>query len=41
MAKRSGFSKYNRKETGQSIYCYEGTDILINKENIMDAKALA
>lgn len=41
MAKRSGFSKYNRKETGQSIYCYEGTNILINKDNIKDAKALA
>ncbi len=41
MSKRSGFSKYHRKETGQSIYCYEGTDILINKENIKDAKALA
>lgn len=41
MIKRSGFSRYDRKETGQSIYCYKGTDILINKENILDAKALA
>jgi cell filamentation protein len=37
----SGFSKYDRKETGQSRYCYPGTDVLINKENIRNAKALA
>lgn len=36
----SGFSKYDRAETGQSVYCYPGTDFLINKENITDAKAL-
>lgn len=41
MISGSSFSKYNRKETGQSIYCYKDTDILINKENIRDAKALA
>ena len=37
----SGFSKYDRPETTQSRYCYQGTDVLINKENITDAKALA
>lgn len=41
MRRSSGFSKYDRKETTQSIYCYDGTDVLINKENIRDAKALA
>ncbi len=28
------FSKYNRKDIVQSIYCYEDTDILINKLDI-------
>jgi cell filamentation protein len=37
----SGFSKYDRNETSQSIYCYPDTDILKNKANIMEAKALA
>jgi cell filamentation protein len=37
----SGFSKYDRQETTQSIYCYPDTDILINKADIRDAKALA
>lgn len=37
----SGFSKYDREETTQSRYCYPGTDVLINKENIKDSKALA
>lgn len=37
----SGFSKYDREETTQSRYCYPGTDVLINKENIKDPKALA
>lgn len=37
----SGFSTYDPLEKRQSIYCYKGTDILINKENIRDAKALA
>ncbi len=37
----SGFSRYDRKEPKRSIYCYEGTQTLINKENIKDAKALA
>jgi len=37
----SGFSKYNRKETVQSLYCYKESDVLINKENIRDAKDLA
>lgn len=35
------FSKYNSKETEQSKYCYKDTDILINKEGIKDAEALA
>lgn len=37
----SGFSKYDRKKVSQSRYCYPGTDVLINKENIKDAKALS
>lgn len=37
----SGFSKYDRQETTQSIYCYPDTDVLKNKANIKDAKALA
>ena len=37
----SGFSKYDRKPITQSLYCYPGTEVLINKENIRDAKALA
>lgn len=37
----SGFSKYDRKETTQSIYCYPNTDVLINFENIRDPQALA
>jgi len=36
----SGFSKYDRKETTQSMYCYLDTNILINKENIRNVKAL-
>ncbi|MGI5920748.1 MAG: Fic/DOC family protein [Syntrophomonadaceae bacterium] len=36
----SGFSKYDRAETGQSQYCYPGTDVLINKAHIKDIKAL-
>ncbi len=36
----SGFSKYDREELS-SRYCYPGTDVLINKENIRDAKALS
>lgn len=39
--KGSGFSKYDRRETIQSLYCYPGTDILINKEGIRRSKALA
>lgn len=37
----SGFSKYDRRETTQSLYCYPDTDILKNKAGIKDAKALA
>ena len=37
----SGFSKYERKEPSQSIYCYPNTDVLINSANIMEASALA
>jgi cell filamentation protein len=37
----SGFSKYDRKPITQSLYCYPGTEVLINKENIRDAQALA
>jgi len=37
----SGFSRYARKEPEQSIYCYPGTEVLINKENIRDAQALS
>jgi cell filamentation protein len=36
-----GFSKYDHKENGKSLYCYKESDVLINKENIRDAKALA
>jgi cell filamentation protein len=37
----SDFSRYDRKETPQSVYCYKGTDILINKENIRNREGLA
>jgi cell filamentation protein len=37
----SGFSKYERKEIVQSIYCYPDTDILINRGNITNADILA
>lgn len=37
----SNFSKYDRKEVTQSLYCYPDTDILKNKAGIKDAKALA
>jgi cell filamentation protein len=36
----SGFSKYDGKDITQSVYCYKGSDVLVNKENIRDAKAL-
>lgn len=35
------FSRYDRKEKTQSVYCYEGTDVLINKENIRNTEDLA
>lgn len=37
----SDFSRYDRKDTTQSVYCYKGTDVLINKENIRNAEDLA
>ncbi len=37
----SGFSKYDRTETNQSIYCYKDSNVLINKEEIRIAKDLA
>jgi cell filamentation protein len=36
----SGFSKYDRQEIIQSIYCYPGIDVLINKQGIVDIKVL-
>ncbi|WP_132012723.1 Fic/DOC family protein [Hydrogenispora ethanolica] len=36
----SGFSKYDRIETTQSIYCYPDTDVLKNKAGITDSKTL-
>lgn len=36
-----GLSRYYRKEITQSIYCYEGTEVLINKEHIKNAEDLA
>ncbi|NLF45372.1 MAG: cell filamentation protein Fic [Syntrophomonadaceae bacterium] len=36
-----GFSRYDRPEADQSRYCYPGTDVLINRENITNAKSLA
>jgi len=38
---RSGFSKYDSKEFNRSVYYYKDVDVLINKENIKDANALA
>ena len=35
------FSRYDRKDSVQSIYCYEDTDILINKIDIRDSDLLA
>ena len=37
----SGFSKYDRKEVTQSLYCYPDTNILKNKAGFKDSKALA
>jgi cell filamentation protein len=37
----TGFSRYTRKEKTQSVYCYECTDVLINKLNIKNARDLA
>jgi len=41
MKSGSGFSKYDAKEINRSVYYYKDFDILINKENIKDASALA
>lgn len=41
MKSGSGFSKYDCKKTSRSVYYYKDSDVLINKENIKDAKALA
>ncbi|MBP1761782.1 MAG: protein involved in cell division [Firmicutes bacterium] len=35
------FSRYDRKDKSHSVYCYEGTEVLINKENIRNAEELA
>lgn len=35
------FSRYDRKEKTHSVYCYEDTEVLINKENIRNAEELA
>lgn len=35
-----GFSKYARKEKTQSVYCYAGTDVLINKLDIRNTRDL-
>lgn len=40
-AMSSGFSKYDRIEVVQSLYCYPDTDILKNKAGLKDAEALA
>ena len=37
----SGFSKYDSKEIKRSVYYYKDFDVLINRENIKDANALA
>jgi cell filamentation protein len=38
----SGFSKYDRKEIIQSVYCYPDTNVLMNKKGILDnSSALA
>ena len=41
MKSGSGFSKYDSKEINRSVYYYKDVDVLINKENIKDANALA
>jgi len=35
------FSRYDRKKKTHSVYCYEGTEVLINKENIRNVEELA
>lgn len=35
------FSRYARKDSVQSVYCYQDTDILINKLDIRDSNLLA
>lgn len=35
------FSRYNRNDTVQSIYCYKDTSILINKLDVRDSNLLA
>lgn len=41
MKSGSGFSKCDSKEINRSVYYYKDVDVLINKENIKDANALA
>jgi len=36
-----GFSKYDRKETFQSVYCYPDSEVLINMPDIRDTKELS
>lgn len=35
------FSRYDWQKKTQSVYCYKGTDVLINKGNIKNAEYLA
>lgn len=41
MSENSFFPTYDPTEIRQSKYCYPGTDVLINKENIRDPRQLA
>ena len=35
------FNKYDRKQSIQFVYCYDGTDVYKNKFQIMDSKRLS
>jgi len=36
-----GFSRYDRKKNAESVYCYPGTDVLVNILGIRNSKDLA
>lgn len=41
MMNNGNFSRYNKKDIIQAIYCYQDSDVLINKLNIKDSEILS